>query len=241
MSEHSHPRESLGAFALGHLDDAERALVQAHLDGCAECRAEVAEIAPLRAHLDRLDPEVFATAPTPPPDLGDRLFAALADERAVRDADELAARRRVGRDRASSRVRLGVAAAALVLLAGLGGAVAGRASAPEPPVAAPVPTEQIALTPVSGAPVEIDSAVLVNHTWGTELRMQAEGFADGEVFRAAFHREDGTWVPAGEFRGVGGKLMTCNLQSSVLRADVDEVVLFDAAGEPVAEAPLPAT
>lgn len=33
-------RESLGAFALAHLDELTRIRVQAHLDGCARCRAE---------------------------------------------------------------------------------------------------------------------------------------------------------------------------------------------------------
>ena len=34
-------RESLGAYALGHLPAEERAGLEAHLDGCAECRAEL--------------------------------------------------------------------------------------------------------------------------------------------------------------------------------------------------------
>ena len=41
-------RELLGVHALGHLGPGEDAAVRAHLDGCADCRAELAELAPLR-------------------------------------------------------------------------------------------------------------------------------------------------------------------------------------------------
>ena len=36
----THDRETLGAYALGVLDDAEVRAVDAHLTGCADCRRE---------------------------------------------------------------------------------------------------------------------------------------------------------------------------------------------------------
>jgi hypothetical protein len=46
---HRRWREMLGAYALGELDDERRAALQAHLDGCEECRAELREIEPAGA------------------------------------------------------------------------------------------------------------------------------------------------------------------------------------------------
>src|SRR4051812_2820511 len=102
-------RESLGAFALGHLPPAERAGVEAHLEGCEHCRAEVEGLAALVRPMSLADPARFERAPSPPPSLAARVAAAIGAER-------LKLRRR--------RVRFGlafggaaaVAAAVLVLL-----------------------------------------------------------------------------------------------------------------------------
>lgn len=133
------------------------------------------------------------------------------------------------------RVRL-TAAAAILLVAGVGaGAGIGRATAPQVPT---VPLEPIALAVAGGESVTIDSANLVNHTWGVELRFSGEGFTEGDTFRASFRTLAGDLVPAGEFRGTGEATMTCNLQSAVLRDQVSEVVVTDESGQAVLTAPL---
>ena len=43
MSAPLHPHDELAAYAVDALDPDERAAVEAHLDGCAPCRAELAE------------------------------------------------------------------------------------------------------------------------------------------------------------------------------------------------------
>ncbi|MGX5657907.1 zf-HC2 domain-containing protein, partial [Geodermatophilus nigrescens] len=68
--EHRELREQLGAYALGHLTGAERDRVRAHLDGCADCRAELADIAPLAARLAAVDPRALDETPAPPPERG---------------------------------------------------------------------------------------------------------------------------------------------------------------------------
>ena len=79
--------------------------------------------------------------------------------------------------------------------------------------------------------MSVDSADLVAHTWGVELRMVADGFDRGRTFRAAFRdAASGELAPAGEFIGTGAATMTCNLQSSVLRDDASEVVVTDESG-----------
>lgn len=222
MNGHDELRMMLGGYALGHLTRAEEDRVRAHLDGCADCRAELAEIQPVADRLGLVDPGAYADRPLPAPDLGDRISRAVAEETSARSSNELSA----ARDRRRRRVRWGAVAAAAVLVAALAGGVVGRTTAP---TAAPVPTEPIAVE-VEDEAVTVESAALVAHTWGVELRLVGEGFADGETFRAAFRTTGGDLVPAGEFRGVGDAPMNCFLQSSVLREDVTEVVVTDADG-----------
>ncbi len=53
--EHRRLRELLGSYALGHLDEVDAARVRAHLDGCAACSADLAEIGPLAGLLATVD------------------------------------------------------------------------------------------------------------------------------------------------------------------------------------------
>jgi anti-sigma factor RsiW len=77
-------RHSLGAYALGHLDADERAALEAHLDGCADCRAEVDSLGSLAHLLPLADPARFdRPAPKPAADLGDRIAATIGQERHV--------------------------------------------------------------------------------------------------------------------------------------------------------------
>jgi anti-sigma factor RsiW len=74
-------RESLGAYALGQLEGDERAALEAHLEGCARCRAELASLEPVAKMLPHADPARFESAPQPPADLGQRIAAVIASER----------------------------------------------------------------------------------------------------------------------------------------------------------------
>src|SRR6188768_3736146 len=111
-------RESLGAYALGHLSTEERAALEAHLEGCPSCRAELEQLTAVVRPMSLADPARFETAPQLPATLGARVAAAIARER-------LGLRRR--------RLRFGLAlggaaaatAVALVLLVGGGGETTG--------------------------------------------------------------------------------------------------------------------
>jgi len=97
----------VAGYVLGVLDPADRELVRTHLPHCAECRAALAESAPLPALLSRVTPEDFATeVPAPNDAMLGRLLAAAEGTR-----------------RARRRRTMFAAAAAVVVLA-LGGAAA---------------------------------------------------------------------------------------------------------------------
>lgn len=216
---HRDQRELLGAYALGHLPDAEVSRVRSHLDGCAGCRAELAEIAPVVGLLRDLDPAVF-------------------DEPALEPGPLLAARieRQVRRERSARRRRLAVrrglvgAAAAVVLLAsGTGGYLLGR---PDPaPAVVAVPMEAVTVT--SRAPGVNASADLVDHTWGIEIKLTATGLVAGEGYEMSVLDSQGRRHDAGGMVGTGGRTIHCNLGSDVLRGDATSFTLTDAAGDVV--------
>ena len=106
-------RISLGAYVLGALDPGERARVEAHLAGCADCREELASLAALPGLLGRVSRAEVEAVPAPPPaDLLDRLLVAAARER-----------------RHDGRVRRLTSVAAAVVVVAAAGAVIGVSQA----------------------------------------------------------------------------------------------------------------
>ena len=216
--EHQGLREQLGWYALGHVTPEERAGVRAHLDGCASCRAELAELAPLAARLEGVDPDRLDEQPAPPAGLGEAVLARIAAEEPLR------------RRRTWSRRALAVAAAAGVAAAGFGIGWLAR------PVPDPVPLEPVAVQ-VADSAIQA-TADVVPHTWGVEVKLTGEGFTAGAVYRVVVTDEDGTAVPAGQFLGVGPAELRCNLNSSVLREDATGFQVVAADGTVVASSEL---
>lgn len=209
--EHRDVRVLLGAYALGHLDDNESTAVRAHLDGCAECRNELADLAPLRTRLDAVDPAHLDDRPVAPPELGPRILAEIRAEHAATSPPW------------RSRT-LGLVAAALVIAS-----VAFVAAWALKPGAAAVPLEAVAVQ--TADPVVRDlRADLVAHTWGMEIKLHGAGFRDGERYLVDVIAADGTTSTAGAFIGVGDASMDCNLNSAVLRDDAEGFRVRDADG-----------
>ncbi|MEW9528786.1 anti-sigma factor [Microbispora sp. NPDC049125] len=94
-------RISLGVYVLGALDDDEAAQVEAHLDDCPACRAELAELSGLPSRLALVSADDIDRAAQPPRAVLDRLVAASA--------------------RRSRRSRVLLALAASAVVAALGG------------------------------------------------------------------------------------------------------------------------
>jgi hypothetical protein len=173
-------RELLGAHALGQLEGDERAGLEAHLEGCAECRAELAALQPVTQMLPHADPERFESAPAPPADLGQRIAATIEGEK--EQLRRRRQRRRVG------GVALGAAAAlatAVLLLFVFGG----EEASPERHV-------EFASLP---AGVKI-YATLEPHAYGTEIRMYVHGVESGTLCRVALRGPKDVTYPAGTFR-----------------------------------------
>ncbi|MDP9071793.1 MAG: zf-HC2 domain-containing protein [Actinomycetota bacterium] len=69
---HDKIRASLGAYALGALDEEETATIDQHLELCAACRSEVAELREAATRL--VEPEGV-----PPADVWERVSTAIRD------------------------------------------------------------------------------------------------------------------------------------------------------------------
>jgi hypothetical protein len=170
-------RESLGVHALGQLDEPERAALEAHLEGCAECRAEASSLAGMARMLPLADPARLDSAPEPPAGLASRVAAGIAAERR-------AARRR---RRLRVSLALGAAAATAAVLAVL-----------VLPSGGGEPSQRVAFTSVPPG-VRI-SAALEPRPFGTQIRMQVGGIRSGTLCRVFLRRDDGARVAAGTFR-----------------------------------------
>jgi anti-sigma factor RsiW len=173
-------RESLGAHALGQLSDDERAGLEAHLEGCPSCRAELEQLAALVRPLSLADPARFESAPAVPPSLAARVAAAIARER-------LAERRR--RMRRFGLALSGAAAAAAVAVALLVLPGGGGSGGPEQHVT-------FASLP-KGMKI---SAKLIPHSYGTEIHMYVKGVSSGTLCRVYLRSHTGKELSAGTFR-----------------------------------------
>ncbi len=121
-------RISLGAYVLGALDAEETAEVEAHLETCAACRAELAELSGLPPLLARVSAEDIERAAAPPRAVLDGVFGdvlANADANANADtaagADAAVAPPVVASARRGRRSRVLLALAASVVVAAVGG------------------------------------------------------------------------------------------------------------------------
>lgn len=210
--EHRRLRELLGSYALGQLGADETTGLRAHLDGCADCRAELAAIAPLAAPLKLVDPDRLEHAPIAPPDwLEESVLAAIkAEPRRIRP-----------------KGRWLMAAAAALVIAGAGTGL-GYALAPDPPK---IPLEPVQVTALA-AGVQ-STADVVPHTWGMEIKLVGTGYEPGKRYHVVVLDAAGRVAPAGEFIGTGAKRMSCNLNSSVLRADAKIFEVLDEADQVV--------
>ncbi|HEX5591897.1 MAG TPA: anti-sigma factor [Solirubrobacterales bacterium] len=210
-------RELLGVYALGQLGGDERAGLEAHLEGCAQCREELALLEPVARMLPHADPERFeSAAPQPPPELGARIAATIAGER---QQVEQRRRRRVFGGFALGGATAALAAAVLAIFV-LGGGGGGE------------PAQHVKF---ASQGVSID-ATLEPHSYGTEIRMYVHGVESGTLCRVSLRGPGGVSYPAGTFRYRAGEDSEAVLSSALDLSRTRAVVVH--AGKRIFVAPL---
>ncbi len=75
MAPHSVVRRSLAAYAVGAVDDQERVVIEEHLETCAACRAEAAELQEVA--VSSLSPDE-----DPPPEVWSQVSRAIRERQA---------------------------------------------------------------------------------------------------------------------------------------------------------------
>ncbi|NEK58988.1 zf-HC2 domain-containing protein [Geodermatophilus sabuli] len=202
----------LGAYVLGALAPEDRRRVAEHLRGCADCRAEEAELAALPGLLALVDPADLSTPSiVPSPDLFDRVSAAAA-----RPAHPTRSRRRL----------LLVAAALVLLFGGVAAGVATWAAREDgTTVSASAGAAEITVTTSSGG-------------GGTVIDVDVAGLAPSGECRLVAVDGEGREHAAGEWtvdeRGGGSWRGWADVDADA----VIMVVLQDGEGTPLVRAPL---
>jgi hypothetical protein len=165
-------------LALGRLDPAETARVQAHVDGCETCRRALAELQRTASVLPLVDPEVVRFTPSPPADLADRILRQVREEQSARRA-----RRR-------RRVYSAAAAAVLIVIAaGIAIALASGDDDAQP--------REFAIE----APGVDGSFWLQPNDEGTAVHFEHQGLDPEDVYWLWLTDSSGDRVSAGTFHG----------------------------------------
>jgi anti-sigma factor RsiW len=170
-------RERLGALVLGQLGDDERAATEAHLEGCAECRAERDLLRPMAEVLPLADPSWLDEAPAPPSSLGRRIARKVEAEQRVQ-------RRRF-------RLRAGFGAAAVATAAALALVLTGGGSA------GPEGTRVEFANLPQGVRI---GAHLQPRPWGSQVSVYVHGMRRGTRCVVFLRDAGGDRVTAGSFR-----------------------------------------
>ncbi len=197
------------AYALGALAAHERAEYEAHLAGCARCRAAVAELTSTAALLSRLSADDAERISTPP-----------ADDAPIR-LSEIAGRRRRSRRRAIWAAA-GIAAALVIAVP-----VAVAAFAPRPAV-------EVALDPAAYTHATATVA-LTPTAWGTDIEMactySAETSVSDATYVLAVVSADGAATALSTWRVAPGVTARVDAVTALPLAGIRSVEIRDEAGK----------
>lgn len=223
--EHSEQLRDLSAYLLDALPPDERDVVREHLGSCSRCQNQLLVMAPLPGLLNRLrpDPEATLPPPPPPPVLRERLINQVL----------------VARGRQRRRQRVAAGAGGLVTAAAL---VVGVAAVGVPGTGTARPTVQaLAYRPVAWvqpADGRHAAAAVVDHSWGTQLDIQASGWPPGGVSNIAVLTWSGTVQRLGSWAAPGSAALHCSTSTWSRLKDLRAVQILDSSGRLVAQLPL---
>jgi anti-sigma-K factor RskA len=201
-------RGDLGMEALGRLEEPQRTALLAHLDGCADCRAALAELSTVARALDHADATKVEQAELVQPsgELGDRILGRLQMERAAR-------RRRRARGVVMSVAALAAAvvvAFALAFTVGSNGGDHGKV---------------VALK--SSLPGVHARAVLLAGDEGTRVKLHVDGLHDdGDWYWLWVTGTDGRRVGAGTF-SAGNKQQDLTMTAALATSRAQRVWVTD--------------
>jgi anti-sigma factor RsiW len=158
-------RLDLGAYLLGAIEPAQRALVNRHLRSCPACRAELSDLAGLPSLLRRipadtvgrlLDDDTLEVMPAPPLSMLLRRIAVIRRRRRIR----------------------AIAAAAIIAAAAASGVLALHATV-RPPAAAAAAVWAVTVQGTSPATRAWAAVRYTGQPWGTKLQVAVTGIAPG--------------------------------------------------------------
>jgi hypothetical protein len=184
----------LGVYALGAADAAERSLVEAHLGGCAACRAELARLEPLPGLLARV-PLSLVPGGAGPGRVPGRAAAG-----------------RVRRGRATRWRVLAATAAAAAAVGGVAGFWLGR------PGAGPAPA--ITLSGVNRASHVHVMVTLTATSWGTSIELVARGLPENVPCRLIVRSRAGVTEVTGVWNSWSAGPVTIPASAGVRPADI---------------------
>lgn len=201
--------EEMGAYLSGGMEGAAAFEFRRHTDNCAVCSQELGSLRVVLDALAALPSDFSLDDSDVPVQLGDRLLARAASEQR---------RRRLLR-------AVGSVAAATILA--VGAVTVGRHSITPPSLSG----ERIVLA--AGIPGSSAVAWVSERPSGTYVQLTATGLPKGR-YRMWFKLADGTRIPMGSFRGLGGsEVLRCPGSSDQARRDIVGVGASDEHGTDV--------
>jgi len=193
--------------ALGDLVIDDAAALDAHLEGCADCRAIADELASTVSMLAYVD--VASIEPT-------ALVAPELSARVLGDLHRAATTQRRRRRLTVSTVSLvGAIAAALILFAVVSGTS---------------PTTSERTLALHGLTSVTAKAVLVNQSWGTTVDFSESGLPGGSVYTVSMKTATGAWWTAGTYRSVSGRTVNATMACAVALKDITGLRVENAKG-----------
>jgi hypothetical protein len=198
---------------VGSLDPAERAEVEQHLATCTDCRSEMAELAPLRGVLGRIDAaEARDRLLTPSPDLLTRALAAVEEH-----------------ERKERRRMLGwkVAAAAAVVAAVLAGAL------PQLITSGAGGTPMAVMTGVTAAGM----GSMDQREWGTAVHLELTGLPPAPGYRAYATARDGRTEVAANWGASPDGRATVLGTTAIPRSELASIQIRTVDGRPLLTLP----
>ncbi|MFF0157921.1 anti-sigma factor family protein [Streptomyces sp. NPDC005263] len=229
---------ALGAYLLGALEQAERAAVERHVAHCADCRAELMELAPLVGLLQPLRDEELrraeraAQAASSTGPAGDSAARTAADRYTpVAVPERIGTARAVSRVVRRARVRRALIACALAVAAAASGVGVYLGTQDPHPAAVPSAVTVSTVDPTTHVTA---SAALTPDLTGTSIRLRLSGLPPADC-RVVVHARDGHTETAASWTSGYASAVSVPGSSSVGVRDIARMDVVTSSGRLLVE------